>query len=105
MNARQSFTGPAILVLNISDAFSEEGVIDISGTFTGLAATVDGSVDGTNFRALALSPLAGGADVASLSAVGGWRFNLGGLQVARVNVTAVTTGTAVVAAATTRKAA
>ncbi len=92
------------LPLNISDSFSEEGVIDISGTFTA-TLVVEGSADGITYRALAMSPVAGGADVASVTAPGAWRVNFGGCKVARVRVSAYTSGSPGVAAAVTRKAA
>lgn len=105
MNGRRDFTVvEQALDLAISDAFSEEAVVDISGTFVG-TVVVEGSVDGTIFRALAMSPVAGGADVASVTAPGAWRVNFGGMKAGRVRCSAFTSGTIVAQAAVTRKAA
>jgi len=92
------------LPLNISDSYSEEGVIDISGTFTA-TLVVEGSADGVTYRALAMSPVAGGAAVASVTAPGAWRVDFGGAKAARVRVSAYTSGSAVAQAAVSRKAA
>ena len=105
MNAQKTLTAlNAALDLNISDSFSEEGLVDISGTFTA-TLVVEGTTDGSIYRSLAMSPLAGGADVSSVTAPGAWRVNFGGLKAARVRVSAYTSGSAVAAAAITRKAA
>lgn len=106
MNAQATFAAPGVLVLEVNDAMSEEGVVDVSGTFTGLTVAVEGSTDGgTTWRALAMSPVAGGADVTSVTAAGAWRSNFGGFNKARVNVSAIATGSVVVKAQVSRKAA
>lgn len=105
MNAKGTLTAlNAALDLNISDAFSEEGNIDVSGTFVATLVT-EGSVDGATWRSLEMSPVAGGAGVASVTAPGAWRVNFGGLKAAKVRVSAFTSGSAVVIANTVRKAA
>lgn len=105
MNASKSFTAPGQLDLSINEAMSEEGIVDVSGTFTGLTAAVEVSADGVTYRATAMTPIAGGVDVATIAAAGAWRVNFAGCEAARVNVTAIASGTALVNAAITRKAA
>lgn len=105
MNAKATLAAAqAALDFNVADGHSEEGAVDISGTFTA-TLVVEGTVDGTNYRALAMTPVGGGASVASVTAPGMWRVDLGGWKAARVRVSAFTSGSAVVAVGTTRKAA
>lgn len=94
----------AALDLILSGALSEEGIVDVSGTFVA-TLVVEGTADGTTYRALAMSPVGGGADVTSVSAAGAWRINFAGCKGARVRVSAYTSGSAVVAAQVMKKAA
>jgi hypothetical protein len=105
MNAQKTLAAlNAALDLTLSGALSEEGIVDVSGTFTA-TLVVEGTADGSTYRALAMSPVAGGADVASVTAPGAWRVNFAGCKSARVRVSAYTSGSAVVAAQVAKKAA
>lgn len=105
MNAQKSLGAlNAALDLTISPALSAEGILDLSGTFVG-TFVLEGTADGVTYRAIELFPLVGGASVASVTAPGGWRFQLLGWKAARVRCSAYTSGSAVVACAVTAKAA
>lgn len=66
----------------------------ISGTCTSLAATVQGSNDGTNYTVINIYPVASyGASATPASAVaatGFWKSNITGFTNVKVNVTALT---------------
>lgn len=66
----------------------------VSGTCTSLAATVQGSNDGTNYTVINIYPVASyGASATPASAVAGtgfWKSNVTGFTNVKVNVTALT---------------
>jgi len=66
--------------------------VDINGTCTSLAATVEVTVDGTTWRAVNVYPMATGviAAAASIVAAGAYRVNVSGARIARVNISALT---------------
>ena len=68
-----------------------EAIFQISGTFVG-TVTFEGSTDGTNFTALTVTPVYGGANVTTATAQGIWRASIAGLQKIRVRVSAYTSG-------------
>src|SRR5882724_7244472 len=68
------------------------GAIQVSGTFTG-TISFECSIDGTNWTALSVTPVGGGAAVTSATAVGTWSFS-GALAVVRTRASASMTGTA-----------
>jgi hypothetical protein len=67
----------------------------VTGTWTG-TLTFEGTVDGTNYAAMAATPVVGGSSVSTTTANGAWRSNIAGLQAIRLRGTASMTGTAVV---------
>lgn len=74
-----------------SNAGSGTVAIDIRGTCTSLAATVQGSVDGTNYVAMNIFPVTTGSIAASaVAAVGTWRTDAVAMTKVKVNVTALT---------------
>lgn len=67
--------------------------VRVSGTCTALAATVQGSNDGTNYTAINVWPIATGAaptSAASISAVGFWKVNAAGFTNIKVAISALT---------------
>jgi hypothetical protein len=76
--------------------------VDISGTCTSLAATIQVSVDGTTWRTVNVYAIATGTitAAASITGVGGYRANVSGAKIARVNITALTASCNVSAVAT-----
>jgi hypothetical protein len=68
--------------------------VRITGTCTALAATLQGSNDGTNFTAINLYPIATGTSaptaVASVSAVGFWKANVTGFTSVKLVASALT---------------
>lgn len=67
--------------------------VEITGTFVG-TVTFQGTMDGTNYSTVSLSPVGGGANVTTATAPGMW-FLPAGMKLAafRCNVTAFTSGT------------
>lgn len=65
--------------------------VEINGTCTSLAATVQVSVDGTTWRTVNVYPVTTGAisAAASISAAGAYRSNVAGAKTARINITAL----------------
>ena len=72
--------------------------IQVTGTFTG-TLTFQGSVDGATWVAIGAVPAAGGAEVSTTAATGLWMITRVPPFV-RVQMTAFTSGSAVVAVAT-----
>jgi hypothetical protein len=69
--------------------------LQLSGTFVGTVA-LEGTVDGTNYTAIGLTPAAGGAVVTSLTAAGiATATNVAAFRAVRVNCTAFTSGSIV----------
>ncbi len=68
--------------------------VRVTGTCTALAATLQGSNDGTNFTAINLYPVATGASaptaVASITAVGFWKVNVSGFTSVKLVASALT---------------
>lgn len=76
----------------------EEGNIvayQLTGTFSG-TVTFEGSVDGTNYVAIAAEPIGGGSSVTTATAAGIWRVRAGGLHSVRARVSTYTSGTFVI---------
>lgn len=69
--------------------------IRISGTFVG-TITFQGSVDGSQYDTLTVTLFDGTTVVTTATAAGQWRVGCGGLRVVRCQMTAYTSGTAVV---------
>jgi hypothetical protein len=69
--------------------------VQVTGTWTG-TLTFEGTVDGTNYVAMAATPGVGGSTVSTTTANGLWRCNIAGLQAVQVRGSAAMTGTAVV---------
>ena len=97
----QSFTAPSTAY---TVTLQNRGVlgVDINGTCTSLAATIQVSMDGTNWRTVNVYPVVTGAisAAASISAAGAYRANVSGAKVARVNISALTAACSVSAIAT-----
>jgi hypothetical protein len=87
--------GPGnVIALTAARNYDVAGV-GVTGTWTG-TLTFEGSVDGTNYVAMAATPLVGGAVVSTTTGNGAWRCNLAGLAAMRLRGSAAMTGTAVV---------
>jgi hypothetical protein len=91
----QNFTGAGTLAVS-SQGSGAVGLV-VTGTFTGAAWTLQGSVDGTNYATIPFFNNAAGGTiyVAQPSATAGGTFvaPAAGYKSVRINVTAVTTGT------------
>jgi hypothetical protein len=70
--------------------------IDIRGTFTGMTALFEGSVDGTNFVTIPCVVPLTGAIVTGATAAGTWTCQSAGYQIVRARLSAIATGTAVI---------
>lgn len=70
--------------------------LQVSGSPVGLTLALEVSIDGTNFTALSLLPVGGGAAVTSVTAAGAWQSATGtyAIRSARLNTSALTSGTA-----------
>ena len=97
----QSFSAPSTAYSVTLQNRSVLGVA-ISGTCTSLAATIQVSIDGTNWYAVNVYPVTTGTvtAAASITAAGGYRANVGGARLARVNISALTAACSVSAVAT-----
>lgn len=86
----QNFTAPGTYVVTLQNR-SVLGV-DINGTCTSLAATIQISVDGTTWRTVNVYPVVTGTvtAAAAISAAGAYRSLVSGAKLARVNITALT---------------
>jgi hypothetical protein len=80
-------------------------LLEVSGTFTGITAAIQGSIDGTNWQNLAAVRCDTFAieqtPTVSNSTTRQWKFDATGMQYVRLNVTALSTGTLVVQLNTT----
>ena len=74
---------------------------EINGTCTSLAATVQVTVDGTNWRTVNVYPVATGTitAAASITAAGAYRANVAGGKTSRLNISALTASCSVSAVA------
>lgn len=81
--------GTGCVVLGVTNLGSASVQLVGSGTWTALA---EGSIDGSNFQTLSLSPSIGGASVTSATASGLWLANVGGMTQIRVRLSAYTSG-------------
>lgn len=72
----------------------------VTGTCTSLAATLQGTNDGSNWTAISAYPVGGGANVASFSTTGFWRANAAGFSKVRFHMTALTASCTVAMAGT-----
>jgi hypothetical protein len=95
--AATNFTGAGNLVVN-SQGSGSVGLV-ISGTFTGAAYTLQGSVDGTNYATIPFFGNTAGGTIyvaqPTATAVGTYVAPAAGYKSVRLNVTAVSTGTLV----------
>lgn len=96
--ARGAFTattcpGVGCVALNVRGMASV--AVQIDGTFVG-TVTFEGSLDGTTYSALLLTPIGTSTAVTSATGTGLWRGNIGGLQRVRARMSAYTSGTATV---------
>jgi hypothetical protein len=96
VNSTLSATGAVTLTLGGNPGFPDNlAVVEVSGTFTGVTAAIQGSADGTNWTNLA----AVRADTLALetaptvtdATARTWLVNVAGLQKVRFNVTALGT--------------
>jgi hypothetical protein len=83
----QAFTAPGNYTYQVSGISTV--TVRITGTCTNLAATLQGSNDGTNWTALPLMRVADNVPVSGISAAGFWRASTAGLSAARVNISAL----------------
>ena len=89
-------------------AFNTLGIgtvtVRVTGTCTSLAAVAQATIDGTNYTAVNLYPIATGTSaptaVASISAVGFWKVNTTGFTGVRLHITALTAACVVTLAGT-----
>lgn len=87
----------ALEVVTIDDTFGATAVsCQITGTFTGLTVTFQGSNDGTNWVSLLATPVAGGASGSTASAVGIYLIYCPGVNSVRALCSAIATGSAAV---------
>ena len=86
----QNFTAPGTYAVTLQNR-SVIGV-EVNGTCTSLAATIQTTVDGTTWRAVNVYPVVTGTvtAAASISAAGAYRAMVAGAKAARVNITALT---------------
>lgn len=84
----------ANVVAEVSDSQGMDALLDVTGTFTGLTLELQGTVDNTVWRVLALLPVGGGAAVTSVAAAGAWLANVSGFLRCRAIATAIATGSA-----------
>lgn len=68
------------------------GTLQITASADASTIVVEGSLDGATFAALQLTPVGGGAGVASVSGVGMWNFNYNGLKSVRARKSAAGIG-------------
>lgn len=96
----QSFSAPGTYAVTLQNG--AVAGFAISGTCTSLAATVQVSIDGTNFYAVNVYPVATGTitAAASISAAGGYRANVSGAKLVRLNISALTAACSVSAVVT-----
>lgn len=71
--------------------------VRITGSRSVLAGVVQVSNDGTNWTTVPINPIDGSAQAASFSDNGFWAANTAGVNWARVHVTTLTTGNAIIA--------
>lgn len=69
--------------------------VQVTGTFTG-TLSFEGSIDGVNYVALGLLPIASTTAVTSTTTTGLWSGGVGGMAIVRVRMSAYTSGTATV---------
>ena len=89
-SAAQNFTGVGTYTLTLQNR--SIAMFDVSGTCTSLAAVIQASADGTNWRTVNVYPVVTGTitAAASISGVGAFRANVSGAKVVRMNITALT---------------
>lgn len=90
--ADESSPATAIVGLELPGLVQTVGV-QIEGVFVA-TLEFEASIDGTNFHALAMTPIGGGAAVTSASAPGLFTAPAGGYQKFQVRATAFTSGAA-----------
>lgn len=85
--------GTGCVLLSVSGA---GGVaVQVTGTFVG-TLTFEGSIDGVNYVALGLLPIADTTAVTTTTTTGLWSGGVGGMAIVRVRMSAYTSGTATV---------
>lgn len=83
------------LVVEIGEGFSEDLLIQITGTFTA-THTFQGTVDGTNYVALMAEDVTAGTSATTSTGAGIYRIKAAGFRKVSVKRTAHTSGTAAV---------
>lgn len=98
MTATGSLSGAASVSITGMNAMAT-AIIDVSGTFTGLSAFAEGTVDGSNWFAMGVFAPSGGTYVTGggISALGDYWVPVSGLSGVRLRATVVSTGSAVIA--------
>lgn len=98
ISSAATYSAPAVY------SFTANGLSTVSlrvtGTCTSLAGTLQGSNDGSNWTAINLYPVGGGANISAISSTGFWRANASGFSKMRVNITALTASCTVAMAGT-----
>lgn len=93
-----SVTAPSAVIVSTTGTGLAQ--IQVTGTFTGLSFTVQGSIDGSNWfniPAVVMSTQAGVTAGTALTSTGNWGVTSAGFLFVRANVSAISTGTAVFA--------
>lgn len=94
----QAFTAPGNYTYQVSGISTVS--VRVTGTCTNLAATLQGSNDGTNFTNLPLVRVTDGVPASSITAAGFWRASTAGFSAARVNISALSASCTVAMAGT-----
>ena len=89
--ATSSGNGTTLNVLGMASA-----VLSITGTYTGLSIVIEGSEDGTTFSSLSATQLGATTIGSTVSANGLYECSVGGLQLIRARITAISTGSVTV---------
>lgn len=95
-------TTPETGICEVMGGGHRGGGIQLSGTFVGTVQFEESIDGGTTWIAKTVYPAAGGAGVSSATAVGKWKFGLGGSTHFRVRCSAFTSGPIVVDIALTK---
>jgi len=85
--------GSGCVVLSVSGVGG--AAVQVTGTYSG-TLSFEGSVDGTTFAALNLTPMNSTTAASSTTSTGVWSGGIGGLTVVRVRMSSYTSGSAVV---------
>lgn len=91
INRNLSAINDALVTSGSDDRRSFLGV-QLVGTFTA-TVVVEGTNDNGTWVTVAATPWGGGAAVTSMTAPGGWRVDVSGMQLVRIRVSSYTSGT------------